>query len=115
VVWWSRWLARAGPAGVVGVNTPYLPRAPMPPIALFRAALGENHYIVHFQQPGVADAALARDVDRVFAKLMRRGVPLSEVEARLAARGRMPNLVELIEDPESLGEPLLSDEEDRKS
>jgi pimeloyl-ACP methyl ester carboxylesterase len=96
---------------VVGVNTPYFPRSPMPPIALFRAALGENHYIVHFQRPGVADAALARDVDRVFTKLVRRGVPLSEVEARLAARGRMPNLVELIEDPESLGEPLLSEEE----
>ena len=111
VVWMMPLLHPARTAGVVGVNTPYFPRGPMPPIALFRAALGENHYIVHFQRPGVADAALARDVDRVFAKLMRRGVPLSEVEARLAARGRMPNLVELIEDPESLGEPLLSDEE----
>src|SRR5262249_48379568 len=42
---------------------------------------------------------------------VRRRVELAEVAARLAARGRMPNLVELIEDPESLGEPLLSDEE----
>ena len=40
--------------------------------------------------------ALARDVRRVFTQLMRRGVPLAEVEARLAARGRMPNMVEMV-------------------
>ena len=97
-------------AGVVGVNTPYLPRAPMPPVEMIRAAFGDNHYIVHFQQPGVADAALARDVRRVFTQLLRRGVPLADVEARLAARGRMPNLVEMVED-EPLGEPLVGDAE----
>jgi epoxide hydrolase A/B len=81
----------------------------MPPVAMIRAALGDNNYIVHFQQPGVADAALARDVPRVFTQLMRRGVPIADVEARLAARGRMPNLVELVEEEPPLGEPLLDD------
>src|SRR5262249_38108028 len=79
----------------------------MPPVALMRAALGDYHYIVHFQQPGVADAALARDVRRVFTQLVRRGVPIAEAEARLAARGSMPNLVEMVEAPDPLGEPLL--------
>ena len=103
VVWLMPLLHPARTAGVMGVNTPYFPRAPMPPIALFRAALGENHYIVRFQRPGVADAALARDVAGCSRKLVRRGVPLSEVEARLAARGRMPNLVELVEGPNRWG------------
>src|SRR5262249_39361249 len=80
---------------------------PLPPVALMRAALGDNFYIVHFQQPGVADAALARDVRRVFSQLVRTGVPIAEAEARLAARGSMPNLVEMVEAPDPLGEPLL--------
>jgi pimeloyl-ACP methyl ester carboxylesterase len=109
VTWMMPLLEPARTAGVVGVNTPYLPRAPMPPVAMIRAALGDNNYIVHFQQPGVADAALARDVPRVFTQLMRRGVPIADVEARLAARGRMPNLVELVEEEPALGEPLLDD------
>jgi len=111
VTWMMPLLHSARTAGVVGVNTPYLPRAPMRPVEMIRAALGETNYIVHFQQPGVADEALARDVHRVFTRLMRRGVPLSEVEARIAARGRAPNLVEVVEDPEPLGEPLLTDAE----
>ncbi len=110
VTWMMPLLHPARTAGVVGVNTPYLPRAPMPPVEMMRAAFGDNHYIVHFQQPGVADAALGRDVRRVFTQLLRRGVPLADVEARLIARGRMPNMVELIAD-EPLGEPLLGDAE----
>jgi len=109
IVWMMPLLHPTRTAGVVGVNTPYLPRAPMPPVALMRAAFGDNHYIVHFQAPGVADAALARDVPRVFRQLVRRGVQMAKIEARLAARGRMPNLVEMVEDPEPFGEPLLSD------
>jgi pimeloyl-ACP methyl ester carboxylesterase len=49
---------------VVGMSVPFVPRAPAPPIGLMRQALGEDFYIVWFQQPGVADEALARDVRR---------------------------------------------------
>ncbi|HLZ71022.1 MAG TPA: alpha/beta hydrolase, partial [Dehalococcoidia bacterium] len=48
--------------GVVGLSVPYTPRAPTPPIAALRAAAGENFYIVYFQQPGVAEQELERDV-----------------------------------------------------
>jgi epoxide hydrolase A/B len=109
IVWMMPLLHPSRTAGVVGVNTPYLPRAPVPPVALMRAAFGDNHYIVHFQAPGVADVALARDVRRVFTQLVRRGVPIADAEARLAARGSMPNLVEMVEAPDPLGEPLLTD------
>lgn len=109
VVWMMPLQHAARTAGVVGVNTPYLPRAPMPPVEMMRAALGDNFYIVHFQQPGVADAGLARDVRRVFTQLMRRGVPLADLEARLAARGSMPNMVQMVEEDGTPGEPLLGD------
>jgi pimeloyl-ACP methyl ester carboxylesterase len=49
---------------VVGLSVPFTPRAPAPPIEILRANVGEDFYIVWFQQPGVADEALARDVRR---------------------------------------------------
>jgi pimeloyl-ACP methyl ester carboxylesterase len=49
---------------VAGLSVPFVPRAPAPPIPIMRAHLGEDFYIVWFQQPGVADEALALDVRR---------------------------------------------------
>jgi len=66
-------------AGIIGLNTPFLPRLPMDPIAMFRAAFGDDMYIVHFQKPGVADAQLAADVERTMRYFMR--LPGGTVEA----------------------------------
>jgi pimeloyl-ACP methyl ester carboxylesterase len=49
---------------VAGLSVPFIPRAPAVPVPIMRQNLGEDFYIVWFQQPGVADAALARDVRR---------------------------------------------------
>jgi pimeloyl-ACP methyl ester carboxylesterase len=49
---------------VAGLSVPFVPRAPAPPIPIMRRHLGEDFYIVWFQRPGVADAALAGDVRR---------------------------------------------------
>jgi pimeloyl-ACP methyl ester carboxylesterase len=68
---WGAWLAwqlavlhpeRVRAVGALSV--PFVPRAPGPPLEIMRANLGEDFYIVWFQQPGVADAALAKDVRR---------------------------------------------------
>jgi pimeloyl-ACP methyl ester carboxylesterase len=53
-------------AVVAGMSVPLAPRAPAPPTEIMRANLGEDFYMVWFQEPGVADAALARDVRRTF-------------------------------------------------
>ena len=50
--------------GVVGMSVPFWPRPPAPPVEIMRENLGEDFYIVWFQEPGVADAALAKDVRR---------------------------------------------------
>jgi pimeloyl-ACP methyl ester carboxylesterase len=65
VVVWQ--LALAQPervAAVAGLSVPFTPRSPAPPVQLLRRARGEDFYIVWFQEPGVADAALSRDVRR---------------------------------------------------
>ncbi len=49
---------------VAGMSVPFVPRAPAAPLPIMRRHLGEDFYIVWFQEPGVADAALARDVRR---------------------------------------------------
>lgn len=49
---------------VAGLSVPHVARAPVPPLAIMRHKLGEDFYIVWFQQPGPAEAALARDVRR---------------------------------------------------
>ena len=112
ITWQMPLLHPSRVAGVIGVNTPAFPRAPAPPVALFRALFGENHYIVHFQQPDVADRALERNTRGVFTQLMRTALP-PEVRAAIAARPgfEMPNLVQAVEGPEPPGEPLLSAEE----
>lgn len=50
---------------VIGVNTPFLPRVTQKPTDLMKAmAQGRFHYILYFQQPGVAESELERDVRR---------------------------------------------------
>ena len=51
-------------ACVAGLSVPLVPRAPAPPLPIMRKHLGEDFYIVWFQEPGVAEEALARDVRR---------------------------------------------------
>jgi pimeloyl-ACP methyl ester carboxylesterase len=58
VAWGMAQLHPKRVAGVIGVNTPLRPRAPMDPIALMRAVWGDDMYIVFFQKPAEADRIL---------------------------------------------------------
>lgn len=72
IVWQMPLMHPTRVAGIIGLNTPFTPRLPLDPIAMFRNAYGEDMYIVHFQKPGVADAQLAADVERTMRFFMRR-------------------------------------------
>ena len=107
VVWHMPLLHPARTAGVIGVNTPYFPRSSAPPVGIMRAIWGDNYYVVHFQRPGEADGALARDVRRVFTQLMRAGVPVERAQMVRADR----NLVDAIFGEDLPGRPLLAPED----
>jgi pimeloyl-ACP methyl ester carboxylesterase len=62
-------------AGVIGLNTPFSPRAPADPIEIMRRRFGDEMYIVHFQKFGEADAILAGDVPKAMSFFMRRPMP----------------------------------------
>jgi len=65
VAWNAAMMAPARFTRVIGVNTPFFPRATMKPTDLMRLmAQGNFHYILYFQDPGVAEAELERDVRR---------------------------------------------------
>jgi len=116
VVWSLPSLQRERLAGVIGVNTPYLPRSPIPPTQLFRALVGgktERHYIAWFQEAGVAEAMLDTRARLVFEKLMRRGVDQVTMQKRVLADPEGPDMnpFRRLEQLETLGETLLAPEE----
>jgi len=62
VVWQMALLHPDRVAGVCGLSVPFIPRGPMGPVTLMRQVFGDTFfYILYFQEPGVADADLARD------------------------------------------------------
>jgi epoxide hydrolase A/B len=64
-------------AAVAGLSVPPVPRSLQSPGATFRRTFGDNFfYILYFQQPGVADAELARDP----ATTMRRMLSTSATD-----------------------------------
>ncbi|MCH8077053.1 MAG: alpha/beta hydrolase, partial [SAR324 cluster bacterium] len=58
--------------GVIGVNTPFMPRPPIEPLGFMRQAFGEEMYMVVFQQPGRAEAILEADVEKSLRFLFRK-------------------------------------------
>jgi pimeloyl-ACP methyl ester carboxylesterase len=129
VVWQAPLIHPGRVAGVIGLNTPFIARAPADPIAIMRARMGDEMYIVHFQKPGEADAALAKDVRKAMGFFMRRPVAGPGPGAQFAEEGaigmsgtgeRKPGdpsifpLVRLLEAYDPKADPreaLLSDEE----
>ncbi|MBI1198415.1 MAG: alpha/beta fold hydrolase [Phenylobacterium sp.] len=71
VVWQMPLMHPDRVAGVIGLNTPFLPRAPADPIAIMRNRFGPDMYIVWFQNPDEPEAVLGADVDKTMRFFMR--------------------------------------------
>ncbi len=85
VVWQMPLRHPARVAGVIGVNTPFMPRSPIDPIEAMRAVYGEDMYIVFFQNYGVAEKMFETDVARSMRFWYRKtGMTLAEFDARPA-------------------------------
>ena len=55
---------------VAGLSVPHRGRGPADPIAMLRASGSENYYWMYFQEPGVAEAELERDVTMSIRKVL---------------------------------------------
>jgi len=111
VVWAMPLLHGKRVSGVIGVNTPFIRHAPMDPIQAMRMAFGEKMYIVFFQKPGVADALLAKDVEKTFRFFMRRTDITIEQFDKMPKEARNLELVRALEEGMWPGELLLTPEE----
>jgi len=114
VVWGMPILHPERTAGVIGVNTPYLARPPVPPTEIMARMVGgevERLYILWFQQPGIAEAVLDREPRLVFEKLMRRGLPPAEMLARAQQAGGPldMNPFRRLAELDAMGERLLDE------
>jgi len=67
LAWKTAWLHPERVRAVGGLSVPFAPRAPVPPLGILRQRFGDDFYMVWFQEPGVAEAALERDVRRTLA------------------------------------------------
>ena len=72
VVWSLAQRAPARVRGAAGLSVPFLPRGSHDPISTLEFLFGDNFfYILYFQEPGVADADLGRDVEDSLQRAMR--------------------------------------------
>jgi pimeloyl-ACP methyl ester carboxylesterase len=95
VVWQMPLRHASRVAGVVGVNTPHWPRAPVDPIALFRQRFGDHMYIVQFQDPArEPDRIFGSRVEQTFDAFMRKPVraPDAPPEEPIAGVGASPRI-----------------------
>ena len=109
-------------AGVVGVNTPHLPRAPMDPIELFRQRFGDKMYIVQFQDPArEPDRIFGSRVEQTFDAFMRKPLPrppekasappVSGVGASSKTNLAFPQMIATYDAKVDARTPILSPEE----
>ena len=99
-------------AGVIGLNTPFMPRSPVDPIAAMRFRFGPDMYIVWFQTPGDADAVLGADVEKTMRFFMRRADGL-QAAAEPSEAGSTFAFKDLLQawDPSDEGGQLLTPDE----
>ena len=72
VVWSLAQRAPGRVRGAAGLSVPFRPRSAHDPISTLEFLFGDDFfYILYFQEPGVADAELARDVEDSLRRAMR--------------------------------------------
>ncbi|MEV2226794.1 alpha/beta hydrolase [Nocardia vinacea] len=94
-------------AGVAGLSVPFTPRPPVPPLRRFKELADDGFfYIVYFQQPGVAEAELERDVPTSLRRLLANvngdtsGESLSALLGPDDGRGLVDRLPEVVRLPD---------------
>ncbi|SDG57699.1 alpha/beta fold hydrolase [Pseudonocardia oroxyli] len=111
VAWQTALLHPERVAAVCGMSVPFTPRAKRPPTEIWRAALaGRFFYILHFQEPGIADADMAADPARTMRGMLC-GLRAGDGTALVGPDdGR--GIVERLPQPETLPDWLTRDELD---
>ena len=111
LLWQMAMLAPARIEQLIILNIPHIPRPPVDPIELMRSRLGDDFYIVNFQDSDEADKALAADPVHFFDVMMRKNQITRAGFDQLPPKMKVLSLLKTMARKESAGKPLLSDEE----
>lgn len=99
--------------GYAGLNIPLGKHYPVDPISMMRAKLGEEMYIVRFQEEGACEPILEADVRQTFRFFMRKPSAVSSAKPSVAFAEEKLDLMALLQRGEQAwgGDLLLRDEE----
>lgn len=95
-------------AGLIGVNTPFIPRLSDDPIKLFRGAMGDDFYICTFQDYGRAEAVFDADPAKLLRMMYRQSDGTGDTQVPSEAWMRV-ELINMLKDDEEKwpGKPLF--------
>jgi len=111
ILWYMAMLAPERIERLIILNIPHSPRPPIDPIEIFRQRLGDDFYIVNFQESGEADRTFAANPAHLFDMMMRRNQITRSQFDQLPPEMKSLSLLRLMEREEPSGDPLLTDEE----
>ncbi|MCH7822445.1 MAG: alpha/beta hydrolase [Proteobacteria bacterium] len=113
LAWQMALLVPGRMTGLVALNIPFFPRSSVEPIAYMRAELGDDFYIVNFQDSDQADRRCDENPAWVFEMLMRRNTITRKQFDTLPKAMRSFNLLAALGRRELTGEKLLAREEEK--
>ncbi len=108
IAWQMALLRPALMRGLVALNIPFLPRPSRDPIAVMRERLGDDFYIVNFQDSDEADRLFGSDARRYINLTMRTGGITRQQFDALPASRKIINMLATMQHDKARGEPLLS-------
>jgi pimeloyl-ACP methyl ester carboxylesterase len=111
LTWQFALLAPERVSSLVALNIPFFPRPPVDPIEIMRAKLGDDFYIVNFQDSDEVDRRCAKNPKWVFEVMMRKNAISRERFNTLPEEMKSFSLLAALSRTDLAGEALLSPEE----
>jgi len=110
VLWHMAMLAPQRMERLVALNIPLFPRSPVDPIAYARQRLGNDFYIVNFQDSDEADRVFGENPRQFIDRIMRKNQVSREKFERLPPERQVVSLLRIAAQ-EATGDPVLTDAE----
>jgi pimeloyl-ACP methyl ester carboxylesterase len=108
VLWQMAMLAPERIERLVILNIPHFPRLPVEPIGMIRELLGDDYYIVNFQDSDEADRVFDSDPRRFINRMMRRNQITREEFDKLPPEHQVISLLRSVKSAHASGEALLT-------
>jgi pimeloyl-ACP methyl ester carboxylesterase len=108
VLWQMAMLAPERMDKLVILNIPHFPRSPVEPISMIRKLLGNDYYIVNFQDSDEADRVFDSNPRHFLNRMMRRNQITRREFEKLPAEHQVISLLRSVKSAHASGEALLT-------